>query len=294
LTFIGGLWIFPVVYADAGPGTTIDADVGGTSVSTNQNYQRKSFYAEGLYWLFNDDNNYLSFRTSSDGETYNTQTDIRALVTTTGSNGQSFSTWYDGVYCYYVACTNQSSGVIVFRRGTPLGNGTIDWSAAEQTVVANHSFSLFVSVDSGGHPWVEVADYTYKSSTTDGTWVEDTANGFPYYDAYISPGGRSIIPLLNGKMLVYAQVTLGPGEARAWSGTSWGSRILTSFDTNGFYNYSAVGQGDTVEFASTRKAGLIYTAVHFVYTYSTNTFSSPLTIRTIEDGIVVSRAFSLS
>jgi hypothetical protein len=174
-----------------------------------------------------------------------------------------------------------------------LGNGTIDWSAAEQTVVANHSLNLFVSVDSGGHPWVEVADYTYKSSTTDGTWVEDTANGFPYYDAYISPGGRSIIPLLNGKMLVYAQVTLGPGEARAWSGTSWGSRILTSFDTNGFYNYSAVGQGDTVEFASTRKAGLIYTAVHFVYTYSTNTFSSPLTIRTIEDGASVIMGISV-
>jgi len=154
-----------------GTSTTID--------STQIALQRKSFYANGRYWVFYDDGSYLVYRTSTDGSSWSSATNVVSI-----GSGSAFSIWFDGTYLHYV----YSGGYLYYRHGTPNSDGSITWSAAEQQVSTtyNQAWRPTISTDSNGYVWIGYADqwstsypFVIKSGNNDGTWGT-TPSGFPY------------------------------------------------------------------------------------------------------------------
>jgi hypothetical protein len=256
----------------------------GTSTSsyaTSYPFQRKSFYANGLFWVFYCDGTNIVYSTSTDGVIWTTPTAIRSAT-----YGYHFSVWFDGTYLHYAHAAYSS---IHYRRGTPNSNGTITWSAAEQTVSTTYNGAYYpaVSVDSNGYVWIGYADYqsstgyTYpyvtRSGNKDGTWGT-TPSGFPYQLSTTSNSGWrvSIIPLTAGKMLaVYAY----PGstvKAQVWNGSAWGTEVATTSVIYQGYYHSAVAQGDDVHLVFLKSTG--YDIIYTKYTYSSNSFGSETTL----------------
>jgi len=105
------------------------ASTVGTSTANSATYapfQRKSFYAAGRFWVFYSDGSNMVYRTSTDSSSWSSATTVRACT-----YGFKFSIWFDGTYLHY-AYSDVSA--IYYRRETPNSDGTITWSAAEQTV----------------------------------------------------------------------------------------------------------------------------------------------------------------
>ena len=150
--------------------------------------QRNSFYAAGRFWVFYaiSATNDLVYRTSTDGTTWGSAIDVAPLPV---PNGANFDTYFDGTYIHYArnynVVANRYLG-IMYRRGTPQSDGTISWSAAEQTVdLSMVADDVSLCVDSDGYPWIaygaswDLGDPTViTSSTNDGTW--STKSGYPY------------------------------------------------------------------------------------------------------------------
>jgi len=260
---------------------TVDPSVAGTSSSGSAiwyPFQRKCFYANGRFWVFYFDGTNMVYRTSTDGSTWSSATTVRAAV-----GGQQFSVWFDGTYLHYAYAWASS---ICYRRGTPNSDGTITWSAVEQTVSTTYNSAkmVMVSVDSNGYVWIGYIDYdgTYyysyviKSGNNDGTWGT-TPSGFPYYLAK-GYGLVSPIPLTNGKMLVLWASDASPVYACRWDGSSWGTATSTSTVVvySGYY-YSAVAQGDDVHLVFLRNTG--YDILYVKYTYSSNSFGTVTTLQ---------------
>jgi hypothetical protein len=257
----------------------IDPSVVGTSIvdtATFYAFQRKSFYANGRFWVFYSNGGDIVYRTSTDGSTWSSATTVR-----TCGNGYDFSVWFDGTYLHY-AFAYQSS--IYYRRGTPNANGTITWSASEQTVSTTYNQAYFpmVSVDSNGYVWIGYRDnyypYVIKSGNNDGTWGT-TPSGFPYQ---LSTQGDyswkvSVIPLTSGKMLAVYAYDYQLLFARRWDGSAWGTEATTASWINYAYAYSAVAQGDDVHltFLKYSTKDILYVR----YTYSSNSFGSETTLQ---------------
>ena len=219
-------------------------------------YQRKSFYAGGLHWEFYTDGTNLCFRTSSDGISWSSATTVRACT-----DGRDFSIWFDGTYVYYVYSATTSS-IIYFRRGTPNSDGTITWSATEQSITDESYNTMYpvVCVDSSGYPYIvynlaPAASYNYvnvtRSSTNDGTWVTDTANGYPqsltgFYSDVTYP---SIVALTGRDMYVVYAGGYFYGLFYDYSANTWGSEEQISdvgySSGNGMF-HCEVADGDTV------------------------------------------------
>jgi hypothetical protein len=231
---------------------------GSTSFATKDPFQRKCFYANGLFWVIYSSGTNMICRTSTDNITWSDETTIRAAV-----DGNLFSIYFDGTYMHYAYASGASaaSGSVCYRRGTPNSNGTITWSADEQEAVTKVSSSVsispFVSADSDGYPWVAYRytlsgsyyPYVTKSSTNDGTWVTDT--GFPYKldnnDPYNDYWRVSVIPLTLGK--VWAMACEGKAYGWLWTG-SWSSRETMSVSTPSTGTcYSVVAEGDNIHLA---------------------------------------------
>ena len=261
----------------AGSVLTVDPSVVGTSTALYATwfpFQRKCFYANGRFWVFYPDGTNMVYRTSTDGSTWGSATTVKAA-----SNGYEFSVWFDGTYLHYAyACGSP----IYYRRGTPNSDGTITWSAVEQTVSTtyNRAYYPMVSVDSNGYVWIGYADcdgtyyqsyaYVIKSGNNDGTWGT-TPTGFPYQislnDWLVSP-----IPLTSGKMLVvYARVGYNI-KARYWNGAAWGTEVGTTSAIQYYYYYSAVAQGDNVHLVFLKAS--TYDIIYTKYSYASNSFSA--------------------
>jgi len=255
------------------------ASTAGTSTSniaTQYPFQRKSFYANNRFWMFYSDGTNMVYRTSADGSTWSSPTTVRAA-----NSGRTFSIWFDGTYLHYAyAGTN-----LYYRRGMPNSDGTITWSAAEQTISLTYPpASPFVSVDSSGYAWIGYTDsvfsppYVIKSGNNDGTWGT-TPSGFPYKLSTLgyTTWKVSIIPLTSNKMLAVYGAKGYTIKARRWTGSSWGSEAATSQAMGGEGYFSAVAQGDNVHLAFLRNRG--YDIMYTRYSYSTNDF------RTIDDAV---------
>lgn len=177
--------------------------------------QRKSFYANGRYWVFfHDEDSQLVFTSSTDGISWEAPTDA----------GVSFVN-YDAQVCvayseieqrvhYVTGRTNEKLG---YRSGTPNADGTISWDYAFSecigTAIATRRYTApSISLDANGYPWVlvgscvvgDLATRIFHSSTKNGLWTETP--GFP-----LNPGfglGTEdamwqrgiVIPLVNGDM----------------------------------------------------------------------------------------------
>jgi hypothetical protein len=261
---------------------TVDPSVVGTSTSsyaTRYPFQRKSFYANGRFWVFYSDGTNMVYRTSTDGSTWTSATAVR-----TASFGNGFSIWFDGTYLHYAYAFGTQ---IYYRRGAPNSDGSITWSAAEQTVSTtyNNAYYPMVSVDSNGYVWIGYMEYTgtyyypyvIKSGNNDGTWGT-TPSPFPYPLSTSSSlyWRVSVIPLTSGKMLaVYAKLSTTI-SARKWDGSAWGTEVATTSAIYYGYDYSAVAQGDDVHLAFLKGTG--YDILYTKYSYASNSFSAETTL----------------
>jgi len=252
----------------------------GTSTdeyATSYPFQRKVFYANGRFWDFYSDGINMVYRTSTDGTSWSAATTVRA-----DSFGQLFSIWFDGTYLHYAYF---DVSAIYYRRGTPNVNGSITWSASEQTVstTSNSAEFPFVSVDSNGYVWIGFVEsnhpWVIKSGNNDGTWGT-TPNGFPYQLSTTSGTWCvSVIPLTAGKMLaIYAHGSGYTVTAQRWDGAAWGTEVETTYTAFYGYYYSAVAQGDNVHLTFLR--GTEHYIVYYKYTYTSNSFGTEVIIKT--------------
>ncbi len=204
--------------------------------------ERKSFYANGRFWVFYNglcyDDYYILYKTSTDGVTWSAPTQLSVC-----SSGMYFSTYFDGTYLHYV---NTCNGLF-YRRGLPNANGTITWSAPEQNVLPSGTAPATVCVDSNGYPFIGYNSYNgsyvssvTKSSTNDGTW--STAPGFPHYLATSSYyTSATVVPMTEGKIYALYQ-TGGNAKGKLWTGSSWGNQENVA----GGYCDSIVSQNDVI------------------------------------------------
>jgi hypothetical protein len=254
----------------------------GTSTSSSATtfpFQRKTFYANGRFWVFYSDGSNMVYRTSTDGSTWTSSATVRAC-----SAGYKFSIWFNGTYLHYAYADNMQ---IYYRRGTPNSNGSITWSASEQTVSTTYNTAMYpmVSVDSNGYVWIGYWEYpganhycyVIKSGNNDGTWGT-TPSGFPYQlSTTVSTWKVSIIPLTSGKMLAIYSYGGSTVRVKRWDGSAWGSEVAT---TSAIYDgsyHSAVAQGDDVHLTFLKNSG--YDILYVKYTYVTNSFGTETTLQ---------------
>jgi hypothetical protein len=218
----------------------------------------------------------MVYATSTDGSTWSAAT-VRACT-----SGYTFSVWFNGTYLHYAYASASS---IYYRRGTPNSDGTITWSANEQTVSTtyNKAYYPMVSVDSYGYVWIGYVDcdgtnyypYVIKSQYNNGTFGTGTITQF---STSTSPYWRvSVVPLTDGKMLAVYAKNSATVKAKKWDGSAWGTEVATiSAIYNGQY-YLAVAQGDDVHLTFLKSTG--YDILYVKYTYSSNSFGTQTTLQ---------------
>jgi len=257
----------------AAPASTIEPNT--TPLAIGFPFQRKSFYANGRFWVFYSDGTNMVYNTSTDGSTWSGSTIAKAGV----DSGKVFSIWFNGTYLHYAYAP--STGVpntnLSYRQGIPKNDGTITWSAAEQTVITSSSkpYYPFISVDSSGYVWIGYMEksgndyypYVIKSGNNDGTWGITPA-GFPYQLSSISNSDWrvSIIPLTTEKMLAVYALPLDTVKARRWTGSAWGTEKTTTSSITSYPEYhSAVAEGEDVHLLMNTGSAIIYTKYTYVF-----------------------------
>ena len=256
------LFIALVTQAIIIPFQIVEAQVTvGTSTSNmavrNAN-QRKSFYAEGLFWVFYSDGTNAGWEFSADGVTW------AGAFTSIGScaAGFYFSVWFDGTYIHYAR--DNGIGDLYYRRGTPVNDGSISWSAAEQTVYDGTTTDEYkmpcITVDTDGYVWIGVNNdqpdgddfpVVLKNNNTDGTWVTDFIYELSAVDS--TSWFVSVVPLTGGKVyVIYCRAASAPLGKLYNAG--WGAEEsdLADFDIEQGYLHSAVALSDNVHFVYTR------------------------------------------
>lgn len=211
--------------------------VANTTVtgSTLINLQRKTFYADGLHWVFYSDGTNGIYKTSSDGTTWSDgqSSPFRSGITL----GHHFDTDFNGTHIAYVYASGGVGAPCYFRTGVTNTTGGITWSAAEQTVASTSNIISVpcITFDSSGYPWVAyvagvgAASYypnATKSSSNDGTWT--TQSGFPVIlNSTSAFAWRVSIGCLSTGNKVYIAYNKGGSGSRAfgklWNGTAFES-----------------------------------------------------------------------
>jgi len=231
--------------------------------------------------MFFSDGTNIVYMTSTDGSSWSSPIAVRA-----GTSGYNFSVWFDGTYLHYAYA---SASRIYYRRGKPNSDGTITWSASEQTVETTYNLANdpMVSVDSNGYVWIGYRDgdgtnyypYVIKSGNNDGTWGT-TPSGFPYR---LSTTANSVwivslVPLTSGKMLAIYAYSGETVKAKSWDGSAWGSEVATTSATFYGYCHSAVAQGDDVHLVFLKAS--TYDIIYVKYSYASNSFGTETTLVT--------------
>jgi len=267
--------------------------VDGTTDAANYQYNsssRVSIAALGVRWVFYlDADEDIDYRYSlDDGDTWS----AAITVSTNADNSVPYIAVYhesrDGVDYVHLTWYSWNPNPMAYIRGTLSADGSISWGTQYNSGASKRRA---IAVDSNGYPWIgyggdDVATEAYltKSSTNDGTWVTDTANGFPVIlkSSGAGVGGRPAsipVPLTAGKLAaVYT-----PGQNRStervyvkrWTGSAWGSEANTGLCP--VYNFvSAVGQDDYAHIVLLERTT---NDIEYVkYSYSTNSFSDYTTI----------------
>ncbi len=209
---------------------------------TEHHLQRHGFYAEGRYWAFyqNLDSN-IAYKTSTDGAAWGAETEI---TTDNATQYQyHFDICYNNGYMYYVRKDGTALG---FRRGEPQSDGSIVWSAVEQTpnigaeqVYSSVSIAVNTS-DMSQIAFVKRSGANYrvsivKNDNTDGTW--STTAGYPYepYGAQSGKCGITAIPNSDAMYLVFSPMPAGTVNSilgMYYNGTNWAGSTTTFASTN--------------------------------------------------------------
>lgn len=241
--------------------------------------QRKNFFANTRFWCFylNVTAGYVVYRTSTDRFTWSGTTQMSIIQCL---YGDSYSLWFDGTFMYYTIAYYSS---IYYRRGTPNSNGTITWSASQQTVSTtyNSAFMPSVIVDSAGYTWIGYEDYTgsywypyvIKSGNNDGTWGT-TPSGFPY-QLSTSPSAQSVwavtmIPLTVQKVFSIYALPTTTIKIKSWNGSTWNAEKATASaisEMSGIF-HSAVAEIDDVHLVFQKYN--TYDIIYVRYNYTIN------------------------
>ena len=231
-----------------------------TYTAVRSGFQRKGFYAEGLFWAFYSDGTNAGWEFSNDGTTWDGGfTSIGACT-----SGRYFSVWFDGTYVHYARTDLGGTFDLFYRRGTPVNDGTITWSAVEQTVYAGSSGDAYhfpcIAVDTNGYAWIGAVNddpggddfpVILKNDNNDGTWSNDFIAVLKETDT--STWKVVPVPLTSGKVyVVYCMNAAAPLGKLYDSG--WGSEEsdLADYAIEGGSAFSAAADGDDVHFVYNR------------------------------------------
>ena len=230
----------------------------------------------GRFWVFYSDGTNMVYSTSTDGLNWAGPTIIRAC-----SRGLLFGIWFDETYLHYAYSRGDVTNTpLYYRRGTPNADGSITWSAIEQTAIAGALgiayFYPVVTVDSNGYAWIAYTrwsatglhPFVITSDNNDGTWSGAEA---PYQLSTVSATLRfsSVIPLTGGEMLaIYAGRDLLV-NARLWNGAIWGNEVSTNSKVWYARRHSAVAEVNDVHLVFTSISNRL---TYVKYHHSSNSF----------------------
>jgi hypothetical protein len=216
------------------------SEVDTATVPSPYPYLRHSFYAEGLEWVFYVKNTAAYFY-----KTGSVVGNVTTWSSPTALTGESYQDLYfDGTYCYGVgATTGTGANAIMFRRGQPLGNGSIDWDDPVMAVGAyGHYVSASVCVDSQGYPyisayWNNAPTYWYSGiqfmygSANDGTYGTNTIKypgpGTPNYTGEV---GHHVVPMADDEILLVWSYALCGLNANVWNGSTLENVVTSPVD----------------------------------------------------------------
>jgi hypothetical protein len=255
----------------------------GTSTSVSAkaySHMRKCFFAVTRFWDWYSDGTDLGYKTSLDGSSWSSFVSVRSC----GSGGL-FSVWFDGTYVHYVYHSANYGDPVYYRRGTVNSDGSITWSAVEQTAMSGIGgvkyYYVCISVDTSGYAWIGLnrRDTQYpmvtKNANNDGTWSTDS--GFPYVLKTTADYWSVIpVPLTGAKVyVVYGEQThLIYGKLY---NAGWGSEEQASTSTVPNLAYvSVVNDQDDVQLVFLN-TGL--SIIHIKRTYTTSVWSSEQTVQ---------------
>ena len=251
-----------------------------TAYSIWMSIQRQIFYANGRFWVFYAINESVAvYRTSTNGSTWSSPITIKTGLSF-GVADMTF--WFDGTYLHYAADNNN---IAYYRQGIPNSDGSITWSADEQLVAAPVDAVTSLCTDSEDYPWITYItpspykEYVIKSSTKDGTWVNET--GFPY----LLKGTTQypvIVPLNNEKVYVVFAYSGTKLYGRLWNGTGWGDEeTVSSSNSYAGNSFSAVAYGDDVHVTFLKETD--YDILHIKRTYGSG-WGSEITVQSSVTG----------
>lgn len=242
--------------------------------------QRNSFHAAGRFWVLYclPGTNDLVYRTSIDGISWS---DVNEIAPLTGENGWNYDVCFDETYVHYVRNISTSGAGItayglMYRRGTPQSDGTISWSAVEQTALADGNIAIDISIciDSNGYPWVAYGAKSpdgnptvTASSTNDGTW--STESGYPLRLIEQDYDMTFLLPQTNGKLvaIIYStRAAVRRIRARFYNGSEWSAIEYATPNSNDgklSTNYYALLCGIAID----DEIHLVYHSYDYTYNY---------------------------
>jgi len=258
--------VFNIGVVESGERVIIDpATVGTSTTATGTRYggQRKSFYASGRFWVFYHDGTNVVYESSTDGVAWG---GAAVSIGATAGGGRA-SIAFDGTYVHYTRGTFATTYDVFYRRGIPEANGTITWSAGEQTVdngVAGDYFDYpTITVDTNGYAWIGAYNdqvggddfpVVFKNANNDGTWALD----FLFELSAIDDTEWRVIPvaLTGGRVYVVYFRDGDPILGRMYD-AGWGAEEndLADFDVAFSFRFqvSVIANGDNVSLVYNRE-----------------------------------------
>jgi hypothetical protein len=212
--------------------------------------QRYGFTAAGRFWWFYSASNDIWYITSpNSGQSWA----AAIQVTSDGKtpNAGNLAIDYDGTYCYYGRgiATGGGAGTINWRRGTPNSDGTITWSAAEQTA-GSYGGSYYpvvkdVLTSTTGVNFIAVGTQydlvVLKNNNSNGTW-----SGSSTQLLNAIPNGACLVAMNSGAIYCAYRgaATNSAVLGKYYNGSAWsGSAETIEATTAGFYGM--MGRGGT-------------------------------------------------
>lgn len=260
-------------------GSKFDIDPETITTTTNPyaivTDDRNIFFANGRYWVFycggtGGTSNYY-YATSLDGVTWQT---VNLSTNLCGLNGfHLIQATFDGTYVHYIREVYTTG--LAYRRGIPNPDGTVFWSAPEQSITGSSVYDI--AVDTGGHAWITYGNGGYKvakDSAVDGTWT--MAAGFP---ATTNSGFCALQALTTLKMIVFCGGEGGSNLYASLYNSGWQTTQLYTSYAMGTYligGFETVSRGDVAYIVFGDKSSRNLYSVPFNGT--TNRFGSTLLI----------------
>lgn len=247
----------------------VDTNDEENPISTN--VQENSFIWNNRIFVFYCNGTYMVYKSRSNFTSWSSEIAIRA-----NTDGEYFSVWLeeDGAtgYVHYAATAySMSNKNIYYRRGQLLSDGTISWSASEQTILwftialTGYMLEPFIATDSEGYPIIISCFYhppdggaywnttIRRSSTKDGTWNTDWERSWLYQ---VVPSWSNvfyvnrIVPMTSRKFMVFTVRGNAAGRTYYWDGSYWNFTdggvgehdTYSMIGLNSLYNWKAVAE----------------------------------------------------